>query len=166
MVGNLSFVNSKLNTSISITANVTYVDEVDKKKVEVWIRLNADFNRYFKFQQTTFRLFCTKSLTDTKYIKLYDFTYFHCNDANANRLMKNQYLKIGIDIMASYNITNSKCPAPIGKNYEKNVTIPVSSLPLMGMKRKVKVTSQMVGRKISNKKIVSILNCTLFANVW
>lgn len=170
VVGCIKASSSKLNDSLIISANVTYIDALDKKKVGVTdkqaISKLLNFEDFIQFQQTLVKAFYTKKISDDKYIKQYDFTIQHCKKLNNSiNLTRYPIVDWAYSKLREYTTGVGRCP--IGRvGILNNTEIPFSKFPTFNVQRKLKIILQITGKIPSSSKFVMVFNCTSNITVW
>lgn len=144
----MSIFSSKGNDSVIISSDVTYLNEMTGQKVKVG-------------------LYYTKNTQDNNYIKMYEFSLNQCDNKTAN-LIQNQF--VGPIVASVMNITAvqaTNCIIAKGRNdVIANTSIPISMLPLFGLKRKLKLTLLNTARLTTSNKYFVLYNCSIYAHTW
>lgn len=124
-------------------------------------------NNQFPSFQSVVNFFYSRNLQDDKYLKIYEFSIKECTAGTSVNLIQNPLLSPILEVINQYvNFGSLKCPVQKGRRgLNDNATIPVSVLPLMGMKRKLKVTLKGMGLPAS-KKWGTLYNCSIYVLVW
>lgn len=97
---------------------------------------------------------------------MYEFGLNQCQNSSANQIHYQLISPIVSRIMKFEKASKNNCVIPKGQNDVLDITIPGSVFPLIGIKRKLKLSLMNTAGMTSANKNYVIHNCTILGSSW